>query len=209
MFKFARYFFLVFILTIITPLVLLFLWNHSQMEGFKHKMDKYMLEMHIDKLKEKIAIHINSETNIYLDKNGFQNCKAGVKTLKTDSQMNFQPIEKFDYKKLHPGGPILLEIYKGDSLEEKNLLARIHPEMIGEKPPPFFEEHRKDGHSPPHMRGHHSPRMKEDRPMPNKNYQLTDSNGKPILLFSLKLLGHPEKHFMEEKMLALQSAIFS
>jgi len=40
MLKFAKYFFIVFLITAILPLVLMFAWNNSQMEKFHNAMAK-------------------------------------------------------------------------------------------------------------------------------------------------------------------------
>lgn len=45
MFKFARYFFVVFLITTIIPLVLMLLWNHHEMERMMHEREKHLLSV--------------------------------------------------------------------------------------------------------------------------------------------------------------------
>jgi len=54
MFKFVRYFFIVFLVTTITPLLLLFAWNEHQFESFKDKTESRILETEITRLKYKL-----------------------------------------------------------------------------------------------------------------------------------------------------------
>ncbi|MFH0702170.1 MAG: HAMP domain-containing sensor histidine kinase [bacterium] len=51
MFKFARYFFFVFLITTVIPLVLMFLWTHHQMEYMGKEREQHLLEVGVKELK--------------------------------------------------------------------------------------------------------------------------------------------------------------
>ena len=51
MFKFARYFFFVFVITTITPLLLLFFWNYQHITSFKKTMEEHIVGDELNKIK--------------------------------------------------------------------------------------------------------------------------------------------------------------
>ena len=54
MFKFAKYFFIVFLITAILPLVIMFLWNNSQMKKVQSIISKNGMTNGLAKLEQNL-----------------------------------------------------------------------------------------------------------------------------------------------------------
>ena len=80
MFKFAKYFFIVFLITAILPLVILFLWNNSQMKKIQTIMSKTGLTNGMAKLEQ------NLNNNLVIQEGEIQ--KKLYFTPKTPQQIN-------------------------------------------------------------------------------------------------------------------------
>jgi len=68
MFKFARYFFAVFLITTIVPLLLMFSWNHSQMEKMVFEKKHHFLNIGNEELKKSIAQYLRIKESFVLEK---------------------------------------------------------------------------------------------------------------------------------------------
>jgi len=68
MFKFARYFFTVFLITTIVPLVLMFSWNHHQMESMMQKTHQHFLDMGNKELSRSIQQYLKIRESFLLEK---------------------------------------------------------------------------------------------------------------------------------------------
>ena len=70
MFKFARYFFLGFLITTVIPLVLMFFWTHHQMESFMHKNGHHLNNMGIGQLKTSASQYLKIQEGNILEQFG-------------------------------------------------------------------------------------------------------------------------------------------
>ena len=73
MLKFAKYFFIVFLITTILPLVLMFAWNNSQMEKFHNIMMKNGLNIVYNKMDHTIKNNLKAQEGDVLRKTYFMN----------------------------------------------------------------------------------------------------------------------------------------
>ena len=51
MFKFAKFFFIVFLITTVMPLLFMFIWNHNQLERIRLEKDQHFLEFGLERLQ--------------------------------------------------------------------------------------------------------------------------------------------------------------
>jgi len=172
MFKFARYFFIVFVLTTLIPLILLFLWNFHQIEEFRkekkqhinlittkqlqHNIDQYLISpkkeieniinntdmnnISLSKLKELTEADEIQQINDYQDSNNSKRIIKAYYEISDNSLATvfviplknsaYKVIKKIDPAKLHPGGPIWLEIYKDNDFKNDSLIASIDPPFL-------------------------------------------------------------------------------
>jgi len=68
MFKFARYFFLVFLITTVIPLLLMFFWTHHQMESMMHQHEQHMNNISIIQLKNYTNQYLKIQEGNILEK---------------------------------------------------------------------------------------------------------------------------------------------
>ncbi|HBG48620.1 MAG TPA: hypothetical protein DDW90_03790 [Cyanobacteria bacterium UBA9971] len=68
MFKFARYFFTVFLITTIVPLVLMFSWNHHQMERMMKEKNQFFVNFGSKELKRSIQQYLKIRESFILEK---------------------------------------------------------------------------------------------------------------------------------------------
>ena len=68
MLKFAKYFFIVFLITAILPLVLMFAWNNSQMEKFHNAMAKSAMSTGLMRLEYSVKTNLKVQEGDILRK---------------------------------------------------------------------------------------------------------------------------------------------
>ena len=68
MFKFARYFFAVFFITTIVPLVLMFSWNHHQMNRMTKEKNQHFLDFGSKELKRTTQQYLKIRESYILEK---------------------------------------------------------------------------------------------------------------------------------------------
>jgi len=68
MFKFARFFFAVFLITTVIPLVLMFMWNHHQMERMDREREQHLLNVGVKQLEHTIKQYLRIKESFILEK---------------------------------------------------------------------------------------------------------------------------------------------
>jgi len=68
MFKFARYFFAVFLITTVIPLVMMFLWNHHQMERMEQEREQHLLSVGVKQLEHTTRQYLRIKESFVLEK---------------------------------------------------------------------------------------------------------------------------------------------
>jgi len=68
MFKFARHFFIIFIITTIFPLVLMLFWGHHRMEQVMHDKKAHFLSFGMNELKLATEHYLNIKESLFLEK---------------------------------------------------------------------------------------------------------------------------------------------
>lgn len=68
MFKFARYFFSVFLITTVIPLVLMFFWTHRQMEHMNQEQDLHILDIGVNQLNTTIDSYLRLQRSYMMEK---------------------------------------------------------------------------------------------------------------------------------------------
>lgn len=82
MFKFARYFFVVFLITTVIPLVLMLLWDHYQMDNMRQEREQHLFNFVSRQLEFSIKQYLDIKENIISDKiHNIQSNKISLKQL--------------------------------------------------------------------------------------------------------------------------------
>lgn len=68
MFKFARYFFSVFLITTVIPLILMFFWTHRQMDHMNREQDLHILDIGVKQLKTTIDGYLRLQGSYMMEK---------------------------------------------------------------------------------------------------------------------------------------------
>lgn len=68
MLKFAKNFFIVFLITTIVPLAMMFFWNHHQMEKFVNEKEQRLIDFESNKLSKSVENYLKIRQSIILEK---------------------------------------------------------------------------------------------------------------------------------------------
>ncbi len=142
MFKFAKYFFIVFLITAILPLILMFAWNNSQMEHFHSIMMKNGLNNVYNKMAHTIKNNLKAQEGDVLkkmyfmdrDNYGIEKIKSILKdynveiTKNTDEESN----SPYSYYEMKNNNLYMVTIlpYRGDGslkISQKVDFPQLHP----------------------------------------------------------------------------------
>ena len=142
MFKFAKYFFIVFLITAILPLILMFAWNNSQMEHFHSIMMKNGLNNVYNKMEHTIKNNLKAQEGDVLkkmyfmdrDNYGIEKIKSILKdynveiTKNTDEESN----SPYSYYEMKNNNLYMVTIlpYKGSGslkISQKVDFPQLHP----------------------------------------------------------------------------------
>jgi signal transduction histidine kinase len=112
MFRFARYFFSVFLITTVIPLIMMFFWTHRQMEHMGQEQDLHMLDVGVNQLKITIDNYLRLQQSYILEK------------------MQNLPVEKMSLTQLQD----ILKIDKIEAIyDERESLFKSYYELIPSK----------------------------------------------------------------------------